>query len=146
MKGTFTATESIRIKAKAERIWDALTNPKLIKLYLFGTEVSSEWKVGSSITYQGVWQGKPYKDKGKILELVPKERLRSTFWSSLSGLPDHEDNYNTITYELAEAGGETILTISQDNNPTQDAADHSKANWASVLTTMKELLESQHFE
>ena len=146
MKGTFTATESIRIKAKAERIWDALTNPKLIKLYLFGTEVSSEWKVGSSITYQGVWQGKPYKDKGKILELVPKERLRSTFWSSLSALPDHEDNYNTITYELAEAGGETILTISQDNNPTQDAADHSKANWASVLKTMKELLESQHFE
>jgi len=145
MKGAFTATASIRISAEAERVWDALTNPKLIKLYLFGTDVSSEWKVGSSITYQGVWQGKPYRDKGKILELVPRKRLRSTFWSSLSGLPDHEDNYNTITYELAEVAGETMLTISQDNNPTQDAADHSAANWASVLKTLKELLESQQF-
>ncbi len=144
MKGAFTATASIRIHAEAERVWDALTNPRLIKLYLFGTEVRSEWKVGSPITYQGVWQGKPYRDKGKILEIVPGKRLRSTFWSSLSGLPDHEDNYNTITYELAEAGGETMLTISQDNNPTQDAADHSGANWASVLKTLKELLESQH--
>jgi uncharacterized protein YndB with AHSA1/START domain len=143
MKGPFTATVSIGIKANAEDVWDALINPRLIKLYLFGTEVSSEWKVGSSITYRGVWQGKPYEDKGKILELVPKRRLTSTFWSSLSGPPDHEDNYNTITYELAEADGETVLTISQDNNPTREAADHSEANWASVLKTLKELLENR---
>jgi uncharacterized protein YndB with AHSA1/START domain len=37
MKGTFTATASIHIKAETEKVWDALTNPKLIKLYLFGT-------------------------------------------------------------------------------------------------------------
>jgi uncharacterized protein YndB with AHSA1/START domain len=141
MKGAFIATASIGIKAKAEEVWDALTNPELIKLYLFGTEVSSEWKVGSSITYKGIWQGKPYEDKGKIIQMVPKKLLKSTFWSSLSGLPDRQENYNTVIYELAEADGQTVLTVTQDNNPTQDSADHSKSNWQAVLKTLKELLE-----
>lgn len=141
MKGTFTATASITIKANTEKVWDALTNPELIKQYLFGTEASSGWKVGSSISYKGVWKGKPYEDKGKILELVPNKLLRSTFWSALSGLSDKPENYNTITHELLEADRETTLTITQDNNPTKEAADHSEGNWASVLQTMKGLLE-----
>jgi hypothetical protein len=44
MKGAFTATTSITIKANTEKVWDSLTNPKLIKQYLFGTEASS-WKL-----------------------------------------------------------------------------------------------------
>ena len=141
MKNTFTATARITIKVSAEKVWDALTNPKIIKQYLFGTEVSSDWKVGSSITYKGVWEGKPYEDKGKILELVPNKLLRSTYWSSFSGLADKPENYNTVTYTLSKADGGTELTVTQDNIQTKEAADHSEGNWASVLQTMKKLLE-----
>jgi hypothetical protein len=35
----------------------------------------------------------------------------------------------------------TRLTITQDNNDTQEEADHSKQNWAMVLEGMKKLLE-----
>jgi len=141
MKNTFTATARITIKVSAEKVWDALTNPKIIKQYLFGTEVSSDWKVGSSITYKGVWEGKPYEDKGKILELVPNKLLRSTYWSSFSGLADKPENYNTVTYTLSKADGGTELTVTQDNIQTKEAADHSEGNWASVLQMMKKLLE-----
>jgi len=41
--------------------------------YLFGTETKSDWRVGSSITLPGV-EGKPYEDKGTILEII-KEKI-----------------------------------------------------------------------
>ena len=142
MKETFTAIAQITIRAGAARVWDALINPKLIKQYLFGTEVRSDWKVGSSITYSGVWEGKGYEDKGRILQLVPNKLLKATYWSSLSGKPDTPENYNTVTYELSQKEGETTLTITQDNNPSKESADHSAENWKRVLATMKDLLEN----
>ena len=139
---TFTATAKIEIRASADKVWDALTNPKLIKEYLFGTEATSDWKVGSPITYSGVWEGKAYEDKGKILEVVPQKLLKSTYWSGFSGKPDIPENYQTVTYELSEAGGQTTLTITQENNPNAQSADHSVENWNKVLDALKKLLES----
>jgi uncharacterized protein YndB with AHSA1/START domain len=138
---TFTATAKISIRASADKVWDALTNPKLIKEYLFGTEAKSDWKVGSSITYTGVWEGKRYEDKGKIIELVPRKLLKSTYWSSMTGKPDIPENYQTVTYELSEDGGQTTLTITQENNPSAESADHSGDNWKMVLDALKKLVE-----
>jgi hypothetical protein len=72
---------------------------------------------------------------------VPNQLLKSTYWSALSGLSDKPENYNTITYKLSKTDGGTELTVTQDNNQTQEAADHSEGNWATVLQTMKKLLE-----
>jgi uncharacterized protein YndB with AHSA1/START domain len=137
----FTAAASVTINARAERVWEALTNPSLIKEYLFGTEAISDWKAGSPITYRGVWEGKPYEDKGTVLKAVPNRLLQTTFWSSLSGLVDAPENYNTITYQLSENGGQTTLSLRQENNPTREAADHWAGNWTKVLQAMKQLLE-----
>jgi hypothetical protein len=76
------------------------------------------------------------------LEIEPRKILASTFWSSLSGLPDIPENYKTVQYELSATGDITSLTITQDNNASQDEADHSKQNWKIVLIGIKKLLES----
>jgi uncharacterized protein YndB with AHSA1/START domain len=141
MKESFAATSQISIKASVEKVWDALTDPRLIREYLFGTEAVSDWRVGSSIRYKGSWQGKPYEDKGTILEVLPNKLLRSTYWSGMSGLEDKPENYNTVTYALRKNAEDTILTVTQDNNPTKESANHSEANWAVVLKGLKELLE-----
>jgi uncharacterized protein YndB with AHSA1/START domain len=122
-------------------VWDALTKPELIKQYLFGTQVTTDWKVGSPITYQGTWEGKAFEDKGKVLQIEPGTLLVSTFWSSFSGLPDIPENYQTVRYELSAEGDGTRLTITQDNNVSQEDADHSAQNWKTVLDGMKKLLE-----
>lgn len=142
MAENFTAEATVVIEVGPERVWDALTNPALIKQYLFGTEVSSEWKVGSSITYRGEWQGGSYEDKGTILEMVPRKLLKSTYWSSISGLPDRAENYNTVLWEIDAREGGTVLSITQDNNPSSDSAQHAQQNWEMVLAKIKELLES----
>ncbi len=44
MKENLTANASISLDASPSKVWGALTNPKLIKQYMFGTEVTSNWK------------------------------------------------------------------------------------------------------
>jgi uncharacterized protein YndB with AHSA1/START domain len=135
------AQVSMAINAPASAVWDALTRPELIKQYLFGTEVTTDWKVGSPITYRGEWQGKPYEDKGRVLENMPGKRLVSTFWSALSGKPDLPENYQTVTYELSGQDGKTVVTVIQDNNETEESARHSEQNWKMVLEGLKKVVE-----
>jgi uncharacterized protein YndB with AHSA1/START domain len=142
MDKNFVAKASILIHAPAARVWEALTQPELIQQYLFGTEVTTDWQVGSPITYRGTWEGKSYEDKGKILQAEPGKLLVSTFWSSLAGRPDLPENYNTIRYELDSEGDRTRLTITQDNNASQAEAEHSEQNWKTVLEGMKKMLEN----
>ena len=141
MEKRYIAKTSITINTTTEKVWKALTTPELIRQYLFGTQVTTDWQVGSPITYRGEWQGKAYEDKGKILEIEPERLLVSTYWSSLTGLADTPENYNTVRYELSGEGSRTYLTIIQDNNPTQEDASHSEQNWKMVLNTIKQLLE-----
>jgi len=141
MNTTFVAKATATINAPASKVWDALTKPDLIKQYLFGTKVTTDWRVGSPITYEGIWEGKAYKDKGKILLVEPGKLLVSTFWSALSGKPDVPENYQTVRYELSAENGGTRLTITQDNNATQEDANHSAQNWTMVLEGMKKVIE-----
>ena len=142
MHNKFVAKSTTTINAPASKVWEALTKPDLIKRYLFGTEVTTDWKVGSSITYKGEWEGKAYEDKGKIIKFDPERSLVSTHWSPLSGVPDLPENYHTVTYQLSEKDRKTEVTIMQDNNATEEEKAHSEQNWSTVLDGLKKLLES----
>src|SRR6478735_11152958 len=100
MKTDLIAQASIEIKTDIRTVWDALVNPKIIKEYLYGTDTSSDWKVGSRISFKGVWDGKPYEDGGVITAIEPEETFKYTYWSSMSGTPDVEENYANISYDL----------------------------------------------
>src|SRR5262245_33380189 len=141
MNKQHVAKATTLIDVPVSKVWDALTNPDLIKQYLFGTEVTTDWQVGSPITYKGTWEGRPFEDKGKVLQIEPGRLLVSTFWSAFSGLPDSPENYQTVRYELTTEDGGTRLTVIQDNNATQEAADQSEQNWKMMLDSMKNLLE-----
>jgi uncharacterized protein YndB with AHSA1/START domain len=137
----FSCQTSIAVRAKAGQVWEALTDPALIKQYLYGTDAISDWKVGSPIAYRGEWDGRPYEDKGTVLEVIPNKLLQTSYWSAFSGLEDRPENYLIVSYALSESDGGTTLTITTENIPTQDSADHVAENWAQVLQALKELLE-----
>ena len=138
----FTAKAEVLVNVPPDRVWSALTTPELIRQYLFGTTAVSDWKVGSPIVYRGEWEGKPYEDKGTILEIVPQKRLASTYWSAFSGLPDEPENYQTVTYDLAPAEIGTRLTVTQTKVTSQESADHLTKNWQMVLGNLKKFAES----
>lgn len=141
MNTGFIATQSVIIKASATKVWKALTDPAMIRQYLFGTEAISDWKVGSPITYKGEWKGKKYEDKGTILNIVPEQLIESTYWSGMSGLADVPENYKKVIYKLTPENGRTKLTVIQDNNKTEEEKNHSEENWKIVLNALKELVE-----
>jgi len=96
------AKASIDIAAPATRVWDALVKPDLIRQYMFGAAVVSDFQEGSPITWTGEWKGKPYQDKGRILKVEPRRKLEYSHFSPLSGLPDTPENHHTVTLELTE--------------------------------------------
>jgi hypothetical protein len=65
----------------------------------------------------------------------------STHWSPLSGVPDTPENYHTVTYTLSGNTDQTEVTITQDNNASEEERKHSEENWKTVLEGMKKLLE-----
>lgn len=52
------AKASITINAPVAKVWEALVSPAMIKQYMFGTNVVTDWKEGSPIVWRGEWQGK----------------------------------------------------------------------------------------
>jgi uncharacterized protein YndB with AHSA1/START domain len=141
MAENFTATAGITIDALPGAVWEALTEPSLISRYMFGTDVHTTWKVGDPITYRGEWEGAAYEDKGTILEVQPGKLLKSTHFSPLSGKADLPENYHTVTYILSEVSGQTRVTLTQDNNASPDAAEHSRQNWELILAGLKDVVE-----
>lgn len=142
MTNNLVATASVLVSAGPEKVWRALTDPAIIKRYMFGSDVTSDWEVGSAITYAGEYEGKRYEDHGTILEVRPHELLRLTHFSPLTGKPDAPENYHTITYTLDPQSDGTRLELSQDNNASEAEAEHSAANWQQMLDALKTEVES----
>jgi len=139
----FEAVATVTIDAPRIKVWDALTNPQKVKQYMHGTNLSTDWKVGSPIAWRGEWKGQSYEDKGEVLQADPPQLLKYTHWSPLGGSEDKPENYHTVEYELTEDGGKTALTLKQDNNSSQEEADKMAAdNWGPVLQGLKQTVEA----
>lgn len=141
MNETLTAQASIDINASPSRVWEGLTNPDLVRQYLFGAEVVSDWKVGSPLIYRGEWEGSMYEDTGEIIQIEPGKLLQATYYSPLTGLPDLPENYMLITYALEETPTGTQLTVTQARCRSEEARAQSESNWQMVLANLKQLLE-----
>jgi uncharacterized protein YndB with AHSA1/START domain len=137
------ATVEKDIRAPRSKVWRALTDPDEIEKYMFGSRVETDWKPGSRITWKGEYEGKKYEDKGEILEVDRERRLKLTHFSPTSGEEDVPENYHTLVYELEESDGKTHVSLSQDNNKSEEAAEHSRANWDKMLSGLKEVVEAQ---
>ncbi|HET9673005.1 MAG TPA: SRPBCC domain-containing protein [Actinomycetota bacterium] len=132
---------STRIEAPPEVVWDAITTPATIRRWFFGVETETDWRPGSPIVHRGEWQGKPYVDEGRILEVDPPRRLVHTHWSELSGTPNTPEHHQKVTWSLTERDGGTELTVSERNLPSAEAKATSDQSWATVLRNLKDLLE-----
>lgn len=135
------ARATVEVEAPADEVWAALVTPETIEKYMFGSKVVSDWKEGSPITWKGEWKGKAYEDKGEIVRIEPGRVLEYTHYSPLSGEPDAPESYHRVKIELAELGGQTRVSLSQDNNPTAEAREHSEKNWATMLDGLKKVVE-----
>jgi len=142
--GNFVARAEVEVAAPRRAVWRVLTSNGSRPEILFGAQVASDWRLGSTITWSGEFEGRAFEDHGRIIELEDRQepwRIVLTHFSPLSGLPDEPENYHTLRFELDEVPGGTRVTLDQDNNPTREAAEHSQANWARMLHGVKTVAE-----
>lgn len=140
MQTNFKTQYKTLINAPVKKVWEGLTNPEILKKYFFGTDMITNWEVGSDIVFQGEWDGQKYRDQGKVLEYIPNEKLSYSYLSSWANMEDKPENYLIVSYEVKPVGDKTELTISQTNYD-EEKAKHSESNWESLMNEMKKIIE-----
>jgi uncharacterized protein YndB with AHSA1/START domain len=143
MKNILKNEVSISIDASIEEVWNALTDPAIIKKYFFNTNIKTNWKKGGPIKFTGEWEGKTYEDKGTILDFQKNKLIKYDYWSSMSGIEDKPENYVIITYKLSGKDGDVDVTITQENIPDEKMRAHSEENWKKVLNELKHVVEEE---
>lgn len=141
MNHELSVSESIAIHAPVERVWETMTNPALIKEYLFGTETITDWKPGSEIVFQGAWEEQTYRDSGTIQENILHRKISYSYWSGFSGLPNTPENHSLVIYEMEPKGAETIFTWTQIGFPDESRQAHSKDGMTEFLKQIKAIAE-----
>lgn len=142
MDKNLIATQSIDINTKAENVWEVLTNPEKIKIYLFGTEAITDWKIGSPILFQGAYNGQQYKDKGNVIENIEHTILSYNYWSGFSGLEDKPENYATVTYKIEAISENNVkFTWIQRGFANKDGQCHTELGLKSMLEQIKKIAE-----
>jgi uncharacterized protein YndB with AHSA1/START domain len=128
------------INASSEKVWAALTDSEIVKLYFFGANQQSSYKIGESITWDGEFKGQKFLDKGEILECEPSKTLSYSYLSFWSGKEDKPENYLLVKYKLSTIENATDLTITFSSYDEERAKD-SKNNWAMIIDGLKKVVE-----
>lgn len=134
------------VKAPPSSVWKALTTPSTLKQFFFGSDISTNWQVGSPISFKGSWKGKPYEDKGNIQTFDRDQRLAFTHWSPLSGMEDKPENYHIVSFDLQPTNGGTEVVLTQTNQNdaeplTPENRQEYDKNWTMVLEGLKKAVE-----
>ncbi len=142
MNNNLIASKSIEINAEPFKVWDVLTNPKKIKIFLYGTETITDWKVGSPIVFQGEYKGQKYKDKGNVLENIKNKILKYNYWSNFSGLEDKPENYSIVNYNIEKLSEtKTKFTWTQTGFANEDGKCHTEQGLEAILKQIKNITE-----
>lgn len=143
-------TNKIEINAPKGAVWSALTEPEKTNQYMYGCKAISDWKPRSELLWRGIYQGKQMDFvKGHIISIEPHEILAHTVFDHNGTMEDIPENYLTVTYNLKEDAGKTLLTVSQGD--FTKAAEGEKRyteiynngeGWQPILVEIKKLVES----
>jgi len=162
---TITTTQVYRvyIKATADAIWTAITDPEWTNRYGYTGYTHYDLKPGGALTVtpnaefkaQAESAGYPCPDvliDGEVLEADPPHRLVTT-WRMLMDPSMAEEPHSTITYEIKELDGLCSLTLTHDlagapitaalvSGAGEDQGGGGCGGQAWVLSDLKSLLET----
>ncbi len=137
--------QSIEVEAPVSTLWRVLTENEFIRQYMFGCNAESDWKPGSPLLWKGAADGVLYV-KGRVISIDPPRRLVYTVIDPNSSIADIPSNYLTVTYELKDHGGSSMLEIVQgDFSVVENGENRHKdalGGGDSILVAIKKLAET----
>jgi uncharacterized protein YndB with AHSA1/START domain len=137
-----TSKSTILINATKQKVWDALTKPELVKKWQYGSDVITDWKVGSEIRFRVEWEDKVFEQWGKILEIIPNELIKYSLFFPRPDLEDKEENYFIMSYIISESENKIKLQILKEDNRPRAVKEEESNEENPVLLALKEIIES----
>lgn len=143
MTAGFSTT--ITINSDTGKVWNTLTNTKLMKKWMgdpeMKIEVDTDWAINSPILISGFHHIK-FVNKGLILQYDKEKKLKYSHLSSVSRLPDIAENYTILEFVLIPLGKKTQLTLNIENFPTETIRKHLEFYWRTTVVMIKEAAEN----
>ncbi|MBL4715688.1 MAG: ATPase [Bacteroidetes bacterium] len=137
-----TNISKLEIKAIPTKVWNALTNPEMVKKWQYGSELITDWKVGSEIRFKSEWEGQTFEQWGMILEVIPNQKLKYNLFAPRPDLEDKPENYFEMEYVLSHKGTSTELEIIQEDNRPGAKQEASQGEENPMLKGLKDLIEN----
>jgi uncharacterized protein YndB with AHSA1/START domain len=129
------------IRAPAQKVWDALTDPEQNKLFWSGYHQESSWKVGAAFAIIGP-EGKAW-DAGKVLAFDPPRRFSVT-WNHLHDEAMKAEGDSTCSFDLEAMNPElTKLTVTHTIAVAESKLIGAvSTGWPMIMSSLKSLLET----
>lgn len=142
-----TIRKSIRIDASLNAVWEALTQPELMKSWMHDSEIEivTTWEPGSPIiiNVQDVSYKTAFTNAGVVLQFLKDRVLEYSHLSSLSRLADEAENYTLIRFTLQQEDDHTLLELDLSNFPTESHYKHIDFYWTITLEVLKRFVEER---
>ena len=122
------------IKASPAKVWAAISRPEQM-LQWWGPDAGPTLKVEADVRPGGrfsiVFQllnGQQHNPSGVYREVVPEQKLVFTWeWT---GMPERE---SLVTFLLKPLDGGTVLILTHDHLPDEEARESHKQGWSGLL-------------
>ena len=133
---------TIFIQAPVQKVWDALTRPELVKQWQYGSDLITDWKVGSDIKFRTEWEDKIFEQWGKVLEVRHNDLLKYSLFAPRPDLEDKPENYFIMSYVLTYESGQTKLQIIQEDNRLNAVQEEPQGEANPILQSLKKVVET----
>lgn len=149
------------IATTPERLWQALTDPAFTRRYWGGTELHSDWRVGSPVLWRSGPDADP-ADHGQVVLAADPPRLLSYSWHGFQ--PEHAEFFgwsadefaerlrerrSKVTFEIEPHGDAVRLTVTHDDFDPGSVMRQAisgqlppSGGWPELLADLKTLLET----
>lgn len=136
----------LSIQATPEKVWQVLTQPAFVKLWQYGSQLQTNWKVGGKIKFITEWEGKVFEQWGTVLEFTPPVKLRYSLFAPRPGVEDKPENYFEMIYSLTAGNGQTQLEIIQEDHRPTAVQEPQQGEENPILKLLKQVAETNREE
>jgi uncharacterized protein YndB with AHSA1/START domain len=128
------------MRTTPEKIWQAITDPKVTRTYWYNENIS-DWKPGSNWEHRSIDDKRQVLLMGKVEESKRPNRL--VLWWVAPADIKLPNKYSRVSFDIEPLDEMVRLTVTHDNlEPGSDMETGINEGWPRVLSSMKSFLET----
>jgi uncharacterized protein YndB with AHSA1/START domain len=139
LEQTMEKVFEIYIKTSPERLWEAITDPKIREKFHFGNRIESNWTPGSHYEVTNPLAGSALMS-GENLEVDQPHRLVQSL-NTLWGDDAKAAGTTRVTWEIEQVADSCRLTVIHDQLP-DEVSEEVFGGWPMMLSGLKTWLET----